>query len=182
MKLSSLVLAVAMGIAVLMLALFSLPEPQQSHGATHPEFSSMEHGGAGIDRSGYVLLLGWGFGVLEIALFVAMIALGANTRRGLRGLGPLLVIAGICFASVWTALVFSYRAYATGTETVLFLGFPAPTAWVLFAIWPVPALFVALYSLGFDRWVATPRDLAELENRLAQLRIDSDVEAEHGED
>jgi hypothetical protein len=60
---------------------------------------------------------------------------------------------------------------------VFFLGFPAPTAWMLSAIWPLPALFVAFYALGFDRWVVTPQDLAEIEERLAQLRLDPDIEA-----
>jgi len=85
MKLSSLVFAVAVGIAVIVFAVFSLPEPPQSHGAIHPEFASMEHGGSDIDRPAFVLWLGWGLGVLEIAFFVSMIALGASSRRGLIG-------------------------------------------------------------------------------------------------
>ena len=65
---------------------------------------------------------------------------------------------------------------------MFFLGFPAPTAWMLFALWPLPVLIAALYTLGFDRWVATPQDLAELEDRLARLRLDSEVELEQRED
>ncbi len=182
MKRASLVFAIALGLAALLLAVFSLPEPPQGHGAIHPKYATMEHGGDGIDRSGHVLWIGWGLGVLMIAFFVSLIALSASTRQGLRGLGLPLFVVGFAFESVWTALVLSYHAYATGAETLLFLGFPASTAWVLFAIWPIPALFVALYVLGFDRWVATPRDLAEFEDRLAQLRIDSKAEVEPGED
>ncbi len=180
MERSALVFAIAVSLALLLLAVFSLPEPPQSHGAIHPKYATMEHGGDSVERSGHVLWLGWGLGVLQIALFVSMIALAASPCRGLRGLGLPLVLAGLCFASVWTALVLSYRAYAMGAETALFLGFPAPTAWLLFGIWPVPILFVAFYALGFDRWVVTPRELTDLEARLEQLRRDS--ETERGED
>jgi hypothetical protein len=129
-----------------------------------------------------VLWLGWGLGVLEIAFFIALIALGASNRRGLRGLGLPLLVAGLAYVSVWTALVLAYRAYASNAASVFFLGFPAPTAWMLFALWPLPVLIAALYTLGFDRWVATPQDLAELEDRLARLRLDSEVELEQRED
>jgi len=182
MKLSSLVFAAALGIAVIVFAVFMLPEPPQSHGVIHPKFASMEHGGAGIDRPATVLWLGWGLGVLEIAFFVALIALGARNRRGLRGLGLPLVGAGLAYVSAWTALVLAYRGYANDAVSVLVLGFPLPTAWMLFAIWPLPVLFVVFYTAGFDRWVATPKDLAELEEQLARLRPDSEAELERRED
>jgi hypothetical protein len=182
MKPSSLVFAVALGIGLILFAAFTLPEPPQSHGVSHPKYASMEHAGVGIDRSATVLWLGWGLGVLEIAFFVALIALGASNRRGLRGLGLPLVGAGLAYVSVWTALVLAYRSYADDAVTVFFWGFPAPTAWMLFAIWPLPALFVVFYTTGFDRWVATPQDLAELEDHLARLRLDSKAELEHRED
>ena len=182
MKLWGLGFAISLGIGMVIFTAFTLPEPPQSHGVIHPQFASMEHSGAGIDRSGHLLWLGWGLGVLEIAFFVTLIALGASSRRGLRGLGLPLMISGLAYVAVWTALVLAYRAYASGAATVLFLGFPAPTAWMLFAIWPLPVLFVVFYTLGFDRWVATPQDLAELEDRLARLRLGSDAESEHSED
>jgi hypothetical protein len=182
MKLPSLVFAIAVGIAAILFAVFSLPEPPQSHGESHPIYASMEHGGPAHARPPFVLWLGWGLGVLEIAFFVAMIALGASNRRGLRGLGLLLIVTGLAFVSVWSALVLAYRAYASDAESVLFLGFPAPTAWMLFALWPLPVFFVFFYTAGFERWVATPRDIAEIEKRLARLRLDSNAEIEHSED
>jgi hypothetical protein len=182
MKLSSLVFAVAVGIAVILLAVFSLPEPPHSHGESHPKYASMEHGGADIDRPPFVLWLGWGLGVLEIVFFVAMIALGASHRSGLRGLGLPLIVTGFAYVSVWTALVLAYRVYASGAESAFLLGFPAPTAWMLFALWPLPALFAVFYSMGFDRWIATPRDLAEIEERLTRLRLDSEAERAPRED
>jgi hypothetical protein len=182
MKLPSLAFAAAVGIAAILFAVFSLPEPPQSHGDTHPKFASMEYGGPATDRPPFVLWLGWGFGVLEIAFFVAMIALGASRRGSLRGLGLPLIVAGVAYAAVWTALVLAYRVYASGDESAIFLGFPAPTAWMLFAIWPLPMIFVLFYTVGFERWVATPQDLVEIEERLARLRLDAEVEIEHSED
>jgi hypothetical protein len=116
-----------------------------------------------------VLWLGWALGLLEIGLFVALLGLGARGRGGLRGLGWPLVVGGFAYAVVWSALVVSYAGYAAGSDALV-LGFPAPTAWMLFGLWPVPLLFVVLYVAGFDRWVATRDDLAELERRLAEAR------------
>ncbi len=48
MKRSSLVFAIALGIAAVLLVLFSLPEPPQSQGSIHPKYATMEHGGDGI--------------------------------------------------------------------------------------------------------------------------------------
>jgi hypothetical protein len=53
---------------------------------------------------------------------------------------------------------------------------------MLFALWPLPALFAVFYSMGFDRWIATPRDLAEIEERLTRLRLDSEAERAPRED
>jgi hypothetical protein len=44
---------------------------------------------------------------------------------------------------------------------------------MLFALWPVPLIFTLYYTVGFDRWIATPEDLAELDRTLARLRVES---------
>jgi len=45
---------------------------------------------------------------------------------------------------------------------------------MLFAIWPCPLIFTFFYVVGFDRWIATPEDLAELEQTLERLRSESE--------
>ena len=92
----------------------------------------------------------------------------------MRGLGAPLIAASLVYLAIWTALVLAYRSQLNVEDPALFLGFPAPTAWMLFALWPCPLLFTAYYVVGFDRWIATPEDLAELERTLARLRVESE--------
>ena len=170
MKLAGLVFAIVVAIAAVVLILLGVPEVPQGHGTTHLEFASMERGGPGSLRHVDVIWIGWLLGALEIGLFVVLLAFGARSRHGLRGLGWPLVVGGLAYLAVWTALVLAYRAEMSGAAPEFFLGFPAATAWMLFGLWPLPLLFAVYYVFGFDRWVATPEDLAELERRLARRR------------
>ena len=173
MRLIGFLFALIAAMAIILAIALGVPEVSGGHGFTHPLLETMERGGAGYARVEGVLELGWAFGLAQILLFVGLLALGARNRRGLRGIGPGLVIGGLVYALVWTALVLAYRSYALGSDPALFLGFPVPTALLLFGLFPVPLIFLLLYVVGFERWIATPSDLAELERRLAELRRDS---------
>ncbi len=162
------ILAFAM-VAFVAIAL-GVPERPLGHGFTHPEIVSMERGGEGYTRAEDVLVLGWACGRAQVRVVTALLALGARRRDGLRGLGPGLLAGGLVYAVIWTALVLTYRTYALSSDPALFLGFPVPTAIMLFALYAVPGIFMVLYVVGFERWIASPSDLAALERRLAELR------------
>ena len=166
------ILAFAM-LAFVAIAL-GVPESPLGHGFTHPEIASMERGGEGYARAEAVLELGWAFGLAQVLFFTGLLALGARSRDGLRGLGPGLLAGGLVYAVIWTALVLTYRTYALSPDPVHFLGFPAPTAIMLFALYAAPGIFMVLYVVGFERWIASPADLAALERRLADLRRERD--------
>ena len=180
MKAWSLVFAIALGLAAILFAAAGVPERLQGYSAFHPEFAGMQQSGADAEPDAGLLMIGWSFGALQIAFFTAMLALGARSRRGLRGLGVPLIAASLFYLAIWTALVVAYRSYANGGDPALFLGFPAPTAWMLFALWPCPVIFTLYYVVGFDRWIATPEDLAELDHTLARLRAESESPGEEG--
>ncbi len=162
------ILALAM-VAFVAIAL-GVPERPPGHGFTHPEVATMERGGEGYARAEGVLELGWAFGLAQVLFFTGLLALGARRPDGLRGLGPGLLAGGVVYAVIWTALVLTYRTYALSSDPALFLGFPMPTAIMLFALYAVPGIFMVLYVVGFERWIASPSDLAALERRLAELR------------
>jgi len=173
MKVWGLVFAIALGLAVtLVVATYWTAQPQVRP-IDHPEFAGMQQSGMDAEPDTGLLWIGWSFGALQIAFFAAMLALGARSRRGLRGLGVPLIAASLIYLAVWSALVFTYHSQVSAEEPALFLGFPTPTAWMLFAIWPCPLLFTLYYVVGFDRWIATPQDLAELDQTLARLRTES---------
>lgn len=147
----------------------TIPEPPGGHGAPHPEYSSMLHGGDGAARHGPVLWLGWGIGVLEILFFVACMALGARKGDSLRGLGLPLVAAAAVYIAVWTCLIVSYQSYMTVPDPTLYLALPAPTAWMLYVMWPIPLIFVCLFVFGFRRWVLSEEDEVKF-RRIVALR------------
>ncbi len=172
MKTWILVFATAIGLtAILAVAAgWTARPPDQS--VDHPEFANMQQSGSDAGPDTALLWIGWSFGALQIVLFTAMLALGARNRRGLRGLSGPLIAASLVYLAIWSALVFTYRGQLNVEDPALFLGFPVATAWMLFGIWPFPLIFTFYYVVGFDRWIATPEDLAELDRTLERLRAD----------
>jgi hypothetical protein len=173
MKVWRLVFAIALALAAILVAAANWTAQPHVRPIDHPEFAGMQQSGMGAEPEAGLLWIGWSFGALQIAFFASMLALGARSRRGLRGLGVPLIAASLVYLAVWSALVLAYHSQASVEDPVLFLGFPAATAWMLFAIWPCPVLFALYYIIGFDRWIATPEDLAELDQKLARLRAES---------
>jgi hypothetical protein len=170
-RLERTLLALLLAMCALVACLFLLDEPPASRGFAHPEVATMERGGDGADRLGSVLWLGWGLGLLEIGFFVALIALGARSRGGLRGLGRPLWYGLAAFAGLWTALVLGYRSWVLAAPDSLWLALPSPTAIMLYAIWPMPVLFIGLYAMGFSRWIYTEEDRRRFEALLSQRRV-----------
>ena len=132
-------------------------------GATHPRFASMDHGGSGPGRHGPVLWLAWAFGILQLALVVGCLALGAPRAR----VRVRLVAGGLVLALILTMMVVSYRAYLADPDAA-FLDLPVPTAWFLYGFWPAQFLVVGLYVLLFGREIVTRRDLDRFREILAR--------------
>ena len=172
MKTWKLSFAIALALAAVLVAAVYWTAYPQGGSIDHPEFAGMQQSGVAAEPDTALLWIGWGFGALQIAFFAAMLALGARSRRGLRGLGIPLIAASLVYLAIWSALVLAYRSQANAEDPALFLGFPSATAWMLFAIWPCPLIFTFYYVVGFDRWVATPEDLAELDQTLERLRAE----------
>ena len=146
-----------------------LEEPPGSLGFEHPLVPNMQRGG-GTDRLGGALWLAWGLGALEIAFFVGLIALGARSGRGLRGLGRPLWIGFAAYVALWTALVLTYRSWIAAAPDTLWLALPSPTAVMLYGLWPVPLVFLWLYATGFSRCIYTDEDRRRFEELVSDHR------------
>ncbi len=139
-------------------------------GAVHDRFETMRQGSLDAQRRSGTLWIGWVFVVLQVLFFGGCLAMGMERRRdGTASLGPAkqpLILATLVLAAIFTAVVFSYQRYA-GQEAPppQFLGFPAPTAWVFYAIWPFPVYLMFVYMRIFDSWFFTEED----ERRVAEL-------------
>ena len=140
------------------------------YGSDHAGHTEMKAGGSGELRHGDILLVGWLFGVLEVAIFVTLLSLGLRRRKDSGGQGGLLFFGGVVFAGVMTALFLSYRQYMTASEPSFLGPFPTPTAIMIFGIWLAPLIFVALYMVFFDRWIVSEDDLKRFKHILEDRR------------
>ncbi len=181
MRIPVAIFAVLVALCAVVLVLALLEEHPDSRGIDHPDFQTMRQGG-GTDRHDSILVWGWLYGTLAIVLFVGLMALGLRRAGKLpAGSAPALVAGLVLFVAVFAMLVLSYRAYiAPGAERTLFWSFPRPSAWMLYALWPVPVVFAVLYMRYFDRWVLSDEDMAGFERLVARSRRDR--EAAEGDD
>lgn len=62
----------------------------------------------------------------------------------------------------WWKLYTSYMHFLSSGETQLFLGFPTPTAWMIYGLWGAASLFSIMYVVGFRKFIFTHKDEAEL--------------------
>ncbi len=140
------------------------------HGFDHPEIPAMQAGGPGEERHARVLWLGLTLGLLEIVFFLTCLVLGAKKNEQF---GPLLrpvMIAGVIYAAIFTAMVVTYRGYAAEDTHTLFLGLPTPTAWMVYGVWFFPFFYMLLYMYIFDRWTFTEADAERFSEIVAARR------------
>jgi hypothetical protein len=168
-KLTPLILC---GLLIAMCVVIGLvlisPEVESNHGVTHPEFDqSMLHGGSGAERHQYVRWLGLAFGLLQVAFFVGCLLLGMRERKGRVGV---FVCFGVIYAIAFTLMVVFDHSYAAGETRQIVLGFPLPTAIMVYGVGGAPLAFVLIYMLRFDRWILTPQDMERFERLVQEKR------------
>ena len=185
MKLHSFVFLTLIGMCLTVGAAFIAPQQVviddgagtrevSSSGFEHDRFSTMRQGGPGAERHATTLWIGWAFVLFQVAFFGGCLAMGMQRRQaGGVSLGPAkqhLIIGTLVLAAIFTALVFSYQRYAVEDTHTLFLGFPRPTAWVFFAVWPFPVYLMFVYMRIFDRWFFTEDDERKVTELAAAQR------------
>ncbi len=170
MKLERIVFALVLAISAVVLVTMLVPEGEHAQGLEHPSFATMRHGGSGVARHAGILWLGGAFGGLAITLFVALMAFGTRRGDSLRGLGPKLILGLVAYLAAWSWLVFAYRGYMNEPDHSLVLGFPLPTAIMLFVLWPVSIVFNLVFVVGVKHWVLSDQDHERYQQLVAQIR------------
>ena len=127
-------------------------------GSLHPEITGMKIGGEGAMRIKGIEAVSFAMFAALFILMSVLIATGISKRyRTLMfwiGLGCITLI--ILF--VWYRVFHSYMIFLTTGELIYYLGFPEPTAWMIFGLWGGGALFTLLYVIGFRKFVFTDED------------------------
>ncbi|MGH0029509.1 MAG: hypothetical protein ACQGVC_06945 [Myxococcota bacterium] len=172
MRLSLVLLGLVVAAALLLLAaVFVVPATEQV--VVHPDHPTLLRGADGAARIAPVALLGAAFGLVQIGFFGACFALGMRRRGSLGPVARPLWIGLALYAGVFLALLAAYRVFLDDPARLL-LGFPLPTAVMLYALWPVPLWFLWLYLRHFDEQVLAPEDVERVR------RIAREVAAEEG--
>ena len=171
MRLIHWILAILLLIIGLLVWLMLIPGPSLTTGGPHPHFPGMNVGGDGLARLGGGVWIVYALGVAVNVLIVLLVALGvrADHRQGL--FRVLLSAVGMLMQYVWWAMYASYLDYLLGNPTGEFLGIPAATAWMLFAVWLTGALLCVVYVVGFRRFIFTEEDEAAYEALRAEAGV-----------
>jgi hypothetical protein len=119
--------------------------------------------------------IGAAFGALQVAFFAACFALGMR-RRGAPGTaGWEIGVGAALHGAAFALLLFSYRGFLADPSGSLVLGFPAPTAVMLYLLWPLPLWFLWVYLRRFDEQAVGPEAL----ERLRRIAREVAEESEH---
>lgn len=162
MKLSFITFAILLAMLAVVAGVWMAgppPDGVPATGAAHPTISTMLIGGDGTAKHEKVFALGVAFGILEIVFFSVCLALGVSRKGKVGKLAIPIAIGAALHVATFLALIVTYRTYQAGGEHALFLGLPAPTAWMMYGIWWVPMYFILLYIVAFDRYVFNEADL-----------------------
>ncbi|MEO1974211.1 MAG: hypothetical protein ABGX07_21795 [Pirellulaceae bacterium] len=145
------------------------------HGIPHDKFSrTMLQGGSGSERHASVRWLGLSLGLLQVSFFVGCLLLGI---RGLAGRTRVVIVCGTLYAAAFAMMVIVDHFYAMGSARAIVMGFPLPTAIMMYGVGGAPLAFVLLYVLNFDQWILTPDDFEKFEKLVRSKREQSEADA-----
>ena len=178
MKLEAALFGVTLAMAVVVALVWFTPEitaPNDvdapvaiGHGVAHDTYATMQSGGDSQARHEEVLWLGWAFGTLICVFFLLCLAIGGRKNGRMGPIKKYLWAGGIVYCLVFLGMVLSYRA-SLGRDEIEYVGnLPAPTAWMLYALWGFPAVFILLYIFRFDRWIYTEEDQRAVDAMMKQ--------------
>jgi len=168
MKLPLLLFALLLGMCVVIgITLLSEP-PENNHGFAHPKFAdSMLQGGDGRQRHESIRWMGLVYGALQIVFFVSCLVLGVRERSRCR---LAFVLCGAVYLATFCLMVVADHFYVGSQDPQLFLGFPLPTAIMLYGVSGAPLLFLLMYVIQFDRWILKPEELRRFEELVREKR------------
>lgn len=163
-----LVLFFTLALLVLIGLMHFLPGAYEPLAVQHPTIDTILKS-SGDRTHPKFLLVGFLMGFLFISIMASCVILGYLKRGALGRLAPWLIGGFVVYQLIFLALVLSYAGYQPGPESAFFLGFPNPTAWMIYGIWMFPFCFILFFMKNFDSWFVTREDLDRF-NQLLKNR------------
>ena len=183
MKFYRWLFAFFVALLTVVILLWLVQEPSGSTGTAHPDYGAMQHSGPDISSSQPVQWLAISFGGLIVLILITCVIIGYLRQDRLASdRNPLLWI-GAVYVLVYTGLIVLYLNYVDGGTIIYILGFPMPTAWMIYVFWLFPVAFTFYYVRKFDSWVFKPSSMEEFLAILDQAEIvDYDAEQQQGDE
>lgn len=173
MKHAFFLLAILLALCLTIALVFVIEEPENAHGFKHATFQqAMLQGGSGIERHATARWLGLVYGTLQIIFIVSCLLFGVPKATKAK---VTLICCGGAVVSVFGLLVITDYFYVRSEAPMFLLGFPLPTAVMLYGIWGVPLIFVLFFVIRFDQWILKPEELERFETLLAEKRESQDL-------
>jgi hypothetical protein len=148
-------------------------EPLDSAGVNHPTFPDLKMGGKGADKLASLGMLPFVFQLVVYVLAACLLYMGVPERRRdgfLKG-----AVVGMFFVTVlvWVKTYLSYLAFLETGTVEIFLGFPEPTAWMLYGIWGGFGVYCLFYVIFFKRYFLYPDDLQSFNDLVSDMKQNS---------
>jgi hypothetical protein len=143
--------------------------PPAASGSPHPEISGMRTGGDGAARINGLETASFILFAATFLLFTTLVISSVSKRnRTVRfWIWMLIITGGILF--VWYQVFDSYMSYLSTGALRYILGFPEPTAWMIYGLWGGGALFAVVYVVEFRKIIYTEEDEETLKDIVEEF-------------
>lgn len=141
--------------------------PDMVAGGPHAEYKGMSIGGDGAARldglwiEGLILYFAT---FLMAPMFMAFGVAEHNRNKKFWTYMGGTTALNMVFAFL---LIYFYADFLKTGETFMLLGFPAPTAMMLYGCWVTATLYTVIYIVGFSSFIFTPEDEKKFEELIA---------------
>ena len=143
--------------------------PPAASGSPHTEISGMRIGGDGAARIKGLETASFILFAATFLLFTTLVISGVSKRnRRVRFWIWMLIITGVILF-VWYQVFDSYLAYLSTGALRYILGFPEPTAWMIYGLWSGGALFAVVYVVEFRKIIYTEEDEETLKDIVEEF-------------
>ncbi len=124
-------------------------------GQVHASYSSMIQS-TPEGHAAPAIVFGTIFGSISIMLFVLFLYIGIHQKKASKNKVFLWLLGLVLYLMIFILGILDYLTYLRTGSITTYLGFPTPTAWMLFGIYLFPLYFTLFYILKFKYWVLSP--------------------------
>ncbi|MFQ5982700.1 MAG: hypothetical protein ACE5KS_04930 [Woeseiaceae bacterium] len=172
MKLIYLILMLLLVVAACVVGVLLVGEPTASTGMAHLAVEGMRSGGDGLTRFAPVSSIALVMFSAILVLFGVLLYLGVSKHRRMKQCRAWIAAGTIALLLVWWSMFGTYSEYLASGEFRLLLGFPLPTAFMVYGLWLGGFVFVIAYVIGFRSFVISEEDEVAYHKLLEKYKHD----------